>query len=216
MLIHHRVLYLKWSLLENIITHEEVACGEEEESQEGQRVLKGDGVLHCEEGHPENQRVQTRARRVDAEHDEVAHVFVADAVPGKKAVVIPLENDFLTQFAEVASVQEVVGVHLVRAVRRAHGNPALVGTFSRILDSHYVVPQRVEHQEEENNCVESCGAPGRCLGVWEYRRDEEAEVQNEGDCCGCEEVRRCYSVEESQFQHPGEHICVTVKRTQWA
>ncbi len=29
------------------LTHEEVTSGEGEKSEEGQRVLEGDGVLHC-------------------------------------------------------------------------------------------------------------------------------------------------------------------------
>lgn len=128
--------------------------------------------------------------------------------------MVPLEDDFLAQLAEVAAVQEVVGVHLVRAVRRAHGDGGLVGTLSRILDGHDVIPQCVEHQEKENDRVKGRRCPQRGLRLWEYCRDEEAEVQNEGDCRGREEVRRRHGIQESQLQHPGEHVCVTGKRTQ--
>ena len=98
------------------LTYEEVTRGEGEKGQKGQRVLEGDGVLHCEEGHSEDQRVEAGARRVDAEHDEVAHVPVADAVPREEAVVVPLQDDLLTQLAEVTAVQEVVSVDPVRAL----------------------------------------------------------------------------------------------------
>lgn len=113
--------------------------------------------------------------------------------------MIPLENDFLTQFTEVATVQEVVRIHFVRAVRRTHWNCSFVGTFSRIFNSHYVISQGVEHQEEENNCVKSCRPPQRCVRLWEDRWDEEAEVKNEGDGRSHEEVYGCYGIEESQF-----------------
>ncbi len=74
-------------------------------------------------------------------------------------MVVPLENYFLAQFAEVAPVQEVVRVHFVRAVRGAHRDRRLVGALGRVFNSHYVIPQRVEHQEEENSRVQSRGPP---------------------------------------------------------
>lgn len=114
-------------------------------------------------------------------------------------MVVPLQDDFLTQFAEVPAVQEVVGVHFVRAVRRTHRNRCLVGALGRVLNSHYVISQRVEHQEKENNSVKSRGPPQRRVRVREDCWDEEAEVQDEGDCCSHEEVRRRYSIEQSQF-----------------
>lgn len=33
-------------------------------------------------------------------------------------------------------------------------------------------------------------------------------MQDEGGSGGCEEVRGCYGIEEPQFEHPGEHVCV--------
>lgn len=125
------------------LTHEEVTSGEGEEGEEGQRVLKGDGVLHCQKSHTENQRVHAGAGGVDAEHDEIAHVLLANAVPSEKAVVVPLQNHLSAQFTEVAVVEEVMRVHFVRAVRRAHGDRAVTGARCGISDSHDVVPQRV-------------------------------------------------------------------------
>lgn len=181
------------------LTHEEVCSGKREQGQKSQRVLEGDGVLHCQEGHAQNERVQARARRVDAEHDEVAHVFVADAVPREETVVVPLEDHFLAQFAEVTAVQEVVSVHFVRAVGRAHWNRGVIGTFSGVFNSHYVVPQRVEHQEKEGGRVESRGAPQGRVWIGEDGWDEEAEVEDEGGRRGHEEVGRSDSVEEPQL-----------------
>lgn len=114
-------------------------------------------------------------------------------------MVIPLENNFPAQFAEVAAVQEVVRVHFVRAVRRTHRDRRLVGALGRISNGHYVVSQRVEHQEKEDSCVKSCGPPQRRVRAREDGWDEEAEVQDEGDRRSHEEVRRCDSVEKSQF-----------------
>lgn len=95
------------------LTHEEVTNGEGEEGEEGQRVLKGDGVLHCQKGHAENQRVHAGAGGVDAEHDEIAHVLLANAVPSEKAVMVPLQDHLPAQFTEVAVVEEVMRVHFV-------------------------------------------------------------------------------------------------------
>ena len=114
-------------------------------------------------------------------------------------MVVPLQDDFLTQFAEVPAVQEVVRVHFVRAVRRTHRNRRLVGALGRVLNSHYVIPQRVEHQEKENNGVKSRGAPQRRVRAREDGWDEEAEVQDEGDRCSHEEVRGRHSIEQPQF-----------------
>lgn len=130
-------------ILKDQLTHEEVTSGEWEEGEEGQRVLKGDGVLHRQEGHAENQRVHAGTGGVDAEHDEIAHVLLANAVPSEKAVVVSLQNHLPAQFAEVAVVEEVMRVHFVRAVRRAHGDCDVAGTRCGISDSHDVVPQRV-------------------------------------------------------------------------
>lgn len=158
------------------LTHEEVTSGEREKGQEGQWVLKGEGVLDCQEGHTKNQRVHACAWSVDAEHDKVAHVLVADAVSSEKTVMISPENNLLAQFAEVASVKEVVGIHFVRAVGWTHRNRCVIGTLSRIFDSHYVIPQCIKHQEEKNSCVKGCRAPQRCVRIGEDRWDEEEEM----------------------------------------
>lgn len=194
-------------ILDEQLTHEEVTGGEGEEGEEGQRILKGDGVLHCQKGHAENQGVHAGAGGVDAEHDEVAHVLLADAVPGEKAVVVPLQNHLPAQFTEVAVVEEVVRVHFVRAVRRAHGDRAVAGAGGGISDSHDVVPQRVQHGEEEERRVEGGGGPERGVRHGEDGREEEAEVENEGDRRGREEVDGGHHIEEPQLQHPGEHVC---------
>lgn len=181
------------------LTHEEVTGGEGEEGEEGQRVLKGDGVLHGQEGHAENQRVHAGAGGVDAEHDEVAHVLLADAVASEKAVVVPLHDHLAAQFAEVAVVEEVMRVHFVRAVRRAHGDGAVGRARCGIFDGHDVVPQRVEHGEEEEGRVEGGGGPERGVRHGEDGGDEEAEVENKSDRRGREEVDGGHDIEEPQL-----------------
>lgn len=181
------------------LTHEEVTGGEGEEGEEGQGVLEGDGVLHGQKGHAQNQRVHAGAGGVDAEHDEVAHVLLANAVPREEAVVVPLQDHLTAQFTEVAVVEEVMRVHFVRAVRRAHGDGAVARAGRGISDGHGVVPQSVEHGEEEEGRVERGGGPERGVRHGEDGGDEEAEVENEGDRRGREEVDGGHDIEEPQL-----------------
>lgn len=123
-------------------------------------------------------------------------------------MVVPLQDHLPAQLTEVAVVEEVVSVHLVRAVGRAHGDGAVAGARRRVPDGHDVVPQRVEHGEEEEGRVEGGGGPERGARHREDGRDEEAEVEHEGDRRGREEVDGGHHVEQPQLQHPGEHVCV--------
>lgn len=120
----------------NQLTKKEVSCGEGQKCEERQRVFKRNGIFHTEICHPKHQRVEASTGGVDAEHDEVAHVPVPNAVPCEKAMVVPFHDHFLTQFAEVTAVQEVVCINSVRTVRRTDWNNVLIGTLCREPYSH--------------------------------------------------------------------------------
>ena len=115
--------------------------------------------------------------------------------------MVPLQNDFLTQFTKVTVITEVMCIHSVWTVYRTQWKSAVTDGLRWKPNSHCVIPQCIQHQIEKNDCVYHDAR--RLENCW----NEKDKIQGERDSCRREKVGRSYGVEQPESQHPQHQPC---------
>ena len=115
--------------------------------------------------------VDTRKPHIDDQTEVVAMVGVADAVPGKPAVVISFEYAYITYLAVMRPRREVALTrHTEAPVGALFGHNLIKFTTSPCANHHVHVREAADIQEQGNTVMEYHHLS--CLGViiWQYMK----------------------------------------------